>query len=126
MNKGSKLYSILTSTCPRCHESKVFTHHIYKITKMTSMLPKCPTCGQSTEPEPMFFTGAMYVSYAFSIAIVAGTFIGFNIFSDDPSPGSMVLIGTLVAICFAPVNLRLSRMIWFNVFVKFDPKANQK
>lgn len=68
--------------------------------------------------EPSFFYGAMYVSYALTVAIAVASFIISNVFlglSLDVSFAS--IIGALII--FTPVTIRLSRLIWINIFVKY-------
>lgn len=124
MKKGTKLYSVITGTCPRCQGHKMFKYGPYKVTKMREMHKSCPSCGQSFMPEPNFFEGSMYVSYAFSVALVVSVFTAFNVLYEDPSVDAMVLWGVLLAVLFAPMNLRLSRMIWANFFIHYEKPAN--
>ncbi len=93
---------------------------------MSHIHEKCDNCGQYFEPEPSFYTGAMYVQYAFSVAIVVSTFVAFNVLSEDPSVNWMFITGVIAAILFAPFNFRLSRLIWINIFIKFDSKYKTK
>lgn len=45
MKKGTKLYSILISTCPRCQEEKMYESGPYKLSKMAHMHKTCSNCG---------------------------------------------------------------------------------
>ncbi|WP_424964423.1 DUF983 domain-containing protein [Ekhidna sp.] len=49
------------------------------------MHKKCPNCSQSLEPEPGFYTGAMYVSYAFQVAIIIAVITTTNVLGIDGS-----------------------------------------
>lgn len=120
MSFKDKSISVLNSSCPKCHQSKVFNYHPYMIHKAFSMKKNCPVCKADFEPEPSFYTGAMYVSYAFSVTIVVGTFLGSIILFKNPDPEIMAAFGICVAFLFAPLNLRLSRMIWLNVFTDYE------
>ena len=84
------------------------------------MRKKCSHCGTDFDPEPSFYTGAMYISYAFSVAIVVATFLGSIILAKDPNPEIMAGVGISIAVAFAPLNLRLSRLVWLNIFVRYD------
>lgn len=72
--------------------------------------------------EPSFFYGAMYVSYAVGIAfavaafVIAFLFVGTNLINTF-----IAIVATLVV--FMPVIIRLSRNIWINFFIKYDPSA---
>lgn len=127
MKKEKKGNSIIRGVCPKCQGSKVFVEpNPFKMSKALKLNESCTSCGFSFTPEPSFYTGAMYVSYAFSVAIVVGVFIGSNVLSSDPSVSSMIFWGITIAVVFAPINLRLSRLIWLNVFYRFDPEAQSK
>lgn len=114
--------NIINSRCPNCGNSKMFESPWYKLGSFRKMKNNCSSCGQAFNPEPSFYTGAMYVSYAFSVAIVVGVFIGANILSDDPSVNTMVFYGILIAFLFAPLNYRLSRTIWAYVVLPRNKK----
>tara|TARA_R110000868_G_C10734288_1_gene751872 strand:- start:674 stop:889 length:216 start_codon:yes stop_codon:yes gene_type:complete len=64
----------------------------------------------------------MYVSYGVGIAFAVAAFIIANLFlGADLIETFIAIIVTLVV--FMPVIMRLSRNIWINMFVKYDPKA---
>ena len=125
--KSTKLYGILTGTCPRCHEGKVFMNpNPYKLSAMFKVKEKCSCCGLKFEPEPSFYMGAMYVGYAFSVAIVIAIFVIANFFYEELPINSMIFWGILIAVLFAPMNIRLSRSIWLAVFFVYRPELAQK
>ena len=119
MKKGTKVYSIVFSKCPACNKGDIYPKGPFKISQMTKINKRCEHCQQSFEPEPSFYTGAMYIGYAFSVAIVVGVFIAFNVLNEDPSVGLMMFFAITLAVLFAPLNFRLSRNIWLNLFVSF-------
>lgn len=120
--KGSKIYSILTSTCPVCQSGKMYSNkNPYKISETLKMNERCPHCNTKFKIEPSFFYGAMYVSYGVGIAFAIAAFIiSFFVLDLGRLNSFFVIIGTLVV--FLPVILRLSRNIWINFFFKFDPE----
>jgi archaellum biogenesis protein FlaJ (TadC family) len=62
----------------------------------------------------------MYVSYALSVALMVTVFIGFVIILDYDM--NYVLGGLLISyVILIPVMFRLARLIWINIFVKYDP-----
>jgi uncharacterized protein (DUF983 family) len=117
--KSSKVYSIISCTCPRCHESKMFVNrNPYKLENWDKMLPDCPTCGLHFEREPGFFQGAMYVSYGLGVALSFGVLfvdliIGFN-------PTSFFIANTCALVFLSPILFRWSRSIYLNIFIKYD------
>ena len=85
----------------------------------------CPHCGAHYEPEPGFFTGAMYFSYAFSVAIFIVFGIGIFWLLHDPSI-SVYMVGVIVpTILLIPLNFRYSRVLMLYLFsdLRFDPEA---
>ena len=124
LKKGSKLYSILTGTCPRCQEESMYIDkNPYNLSKVYKMHEKCSHCGLRYKIEPSFFYGAMYVSYAVGVAFsIAAFIISFVIFETSLKTSFFVIIATLILLM--PVTMRLSRNIWINFFVRY--KKNWK
>lgn len=94
--------------------------------KFDKVLEVCANCGLRYEREPGFFTGAMYVSYAFNVAVVVSVFVGVNILGIDSLIVSMaVVIGAIVLL--VPVFFRYSRVLFLHVFgnVHYDPVLNK-
>lgn len=118
--KGTKLYSIFTSTCPVCQEGDMYVeNNPYKISKLMEMHENCSNCGKKFKIEPSFFFGAMYVSYGVGVAIAVAAFIiSYFIVGLDRNYSFLVIILTL-AVLF-PLIVRISRNIWINFFVPFD------
>jgi hypothetical protein len=121
MFKGTKLYSIFTNTCPRCQTGAFFkTNNPYKLKMFDKLNDACPYCKESFTREPGFYIGSMYVSYALSVALMVAAFVGFVIILDFDM--NYVLGGLLLSyVILIPVMFRLARLIWINIFVKYDP-----
>ncbi|WP_419212666.1 DUF983 domain-containing protein [Maribacter sp. X9] len=123
LKKGNKLYSILTGSCPRCHEESMYLdknpYHLGKIFKMND---RCNTCDLKYKIEPSFFYGAMYVSYGVGIAFAVAAFVIAKLFIGADLIQTFIAI-VITMVVFMPVIIRLSRNIWINIFVKYDPKA---
>ena len=74
--KDSVATAILKKKCPKCHKGNLFINsNPYKLSGLHKMPKYCPDCGQSFEPEPGFYTGAMYVNYAFTLVLTALAFL---------------------------------------------------
>lgn len=71
--------------------------------------------------EPSFFYGAMYVNYALTVAISVAAFVIGKIFINLSLLQTFAFI-LLVLFLLIPVTLRLSRIIWINMFVSYDEK----
>ncbi|MDY0088808.1 MAG: DUF983 domain-containing protein [Flavobacteriaceae bacterium] len=118
--KGSKLNSILTGSCPRCQEESMYIEkNPYIKGKVIDMHEKCSHCGLQYQIEPSFFYGAMYVSYAVSIAFGVAAFVIANIFLGlGLIPSFIAIVGTMIV--FFPIIMRISRNIWINFFVNYN------
>ena len=122
MKQGTKLYSVLKNRCPRCGVSPFFeSDNPYKPGSMLKMNERCPHCGLNNLHEPGFYLGAMYVSYilAVGLALTTGVFI-YAIWHTNLT-FILFVIGALLIIT-SPLNFRLARLIWINIWVKYDPE----
>ncbi|MAU17519.1 MAG: DUF983 domain-containing protein [Muricauda sp.] len=126
LKKGTKMYSILTGNCPRCHEESMYENpNPYVLSKIFSMNERCSHCGLKYKIEPSFFYGAMYVSYAVGVAFAVAAFvISFLFIGTSLLTTFISIVATLIV--FMPLIIRLSRNIWINFFVKYDPDAVKK
>ena len=120
--KGSKLYSIFNTKCPRCHEGEFFEHKFtYNPSKVTKLHDNCPKCNLKYMMEPSFFYGAMYVNYGIIVALFVAIFIICKLILGLTIIQSFVGI-IIASLVLAPLNLRLSRIIWINMFVSYKEK----
>ncbi|THD68809.1 DUF983 domain-containing protein [Robertkochia marina] len=125
LKKGSKLYSILTGTCPRCHQESMYTYkNPYLLSRTLKMNETCSHCGTKYKIEPSFFYGAMYVSYAVGIAFAVAAFVISFLFLGSSLKTAFISI-VVTMIVFMPVIMRLARNIWINFFMSYDPKAGK-
>jgi len=121
--KGSKLYSILLNKCPKCHEGDFMKEkNIFKLHKAFNMYESCSQCGFKYMMEPSFFYGAMYVNYGLTVAIGVVTFTIGTLIFDLTFLESFVSI-VIMLLLTAPITIRLSRIIWINLFVKYNPSS---
>ncbi|MEM7381722.1 MAG: DUF983 domain-containing protein [Bacteroidota bacterium] len=123
LKKGNKLYSILTGSCPKCHQESMYKDvNPYHLGNLFDMHEHCSHCGTKYKIEPSFFYGAMYVSYAVGIAFATAAFvIAYLIVGASLINTFIAIVATLVV--FMPVIIRLSRNIWINFFIKYDKEA---
>lgn len=121
---GSKLYSIIKCKCPKCHKGNMFPEGtLYHPVKFSKMYPSCEVCGQSFEPEPGFYFGSMFVSYGINTALFVAFWIGTSMLAGDMSIFSIIGLLFAVVILLLPITFRVSRSIWINFFVHYDPQA---
>ena len=78
----------------------------------------CPSCNLKYEPEPGFFYGAMYVSYALSIMLVGLTWFVFTLAGFE----FWAVIWTIIPLLLIaiPFLFKISRAIWMNLFIHYD------
>ncbi len=120
--KTQKRYSIFYLKCPRCHEGEVFETGSWSFAKSFDMRQRCPKCDLNYFPEPGYYYGAMFISYIwtgwFCLLFIAlfHWWLGFS------QTVAFSLLSAFIALNFVYI-FRISRMIWINLFVKFDPKA---
>lgn len=124
--KGTKLYSIINAKCPRCHNGDFFMHRFtFNPQKITELHENCPNCNLKYMIEPSFFYGAMYVNYAITVAISVITFLVAKvIFNLELLQSFAAIFVALIAL--APVNLRLSRTLWINMFITYEDQDIKK
>ena len=100
--------------CPRCAVGHVFKHPLLN-PHFAAMHNECPNCQATFQPEPGFYFGAMFVSYAITVVIMAISSLFLWLFF---KAGTNVYIVTFlfVTILFMPVSYRFSRLIWLYWF----------
>lgn len=126
IKKGSKLYSILTGTCPRCQEESMYINpNPFVLIDILKIREKCSNCNTKYRMEPSFFFGAMYVSYGVGVAFsVAAFVISFLILGLSLTTTFIAIIVTLIV--FMPFIMRVSRNIWINLFMSYDENLSKK
>ena len=121
MKKGTKLYAVLKQKCPRCQNGDLFKYkNSYRFKDITTMYEKCPECGLKYEREPGFFYGAMYVSYGLTVGLWVTLAVAIFTFY-NMSPWLFLGIGVTALFLLLPIIYRVSRAIWLNIFVKYEP-----
>lgn len=123
LKKGTKLYSILTGTCPKCQLENMYVNkNPYAITETMKMHEQCSHCGTRYKMEPNFFFGAMYVSYA--VAVLAGLIIFLVAYFGFAATVKTAFISIFIGlILLMPWITRVSRNIYINMFIHYDPNA---
>ncbi|MDQ4141863.1 MAG: DUF983 domain-containing protein [Bacteroidota bacterium] len=118
--KQSWFNSVLTAKCPRCREGRMFPEKTLYSRQFANMNTHCSCCGQNFEPEPGYYYGAMFVSYAFSTAIFLGVIFALSFLVKEVTT-TMVLITILaIVVGLLPVTFRLSRALWINIFIHYE------
>jgi len=123
--KESKLYSIVKAKCPRCHQGDFYeTTNPYNLKKFDKMHKRCPICNQDFEREPGFYYGATYASYAMTVGygLIAFVICKFIFYIDEIH---FLYFFPVTIVLLAPLFFRTSRLIWINLFVKYDPNVGE-
>jgi len=108
----SVFIDIIKGKCPNCKKEKVFNANgNLLILKLPKMHEKCPNCKYKFEREPGYFIGAMYVSYALTIAEMVAFFIFFNLILGIDFT-MFIYISITCLLLLSMFNFRLSRLIW--------------
>ncbi|MEM9982878.1 MAG: DUF983 domain-containing protein, partial [Bacteroidota bacterium] len=125
----TKPQAILASKCPRCRKGNIFTHSALHLTKFAKTNQHCPHCGLRFEREPGFFDGAMYISYAFSVAIVVvfgiGTYqISNRFYQYDPDTWVYLTVIFSAVVLLFRFTFRYSRTLMLYGFgsIKYDQR----
>ena len=124
--KGTKMHSILTSSCPVCQEENMYKDkNPYNLLNAFKMYERCSHCNTKYKIEPSFFFGAMYVSYGLGCALGIGVFlICYYLFNMGIWGCFWAIMGSLIVLF--PFILRTSRNIWINFFLHYDKNALKK
>ena len=115
--------SVLKMKCPKCRQGNLFVNkNSYQIKGFFDMPNYCPKCGQSFRVETGFYLGAMYVSYALTIALNVSVFVALVIFNQFTLPLFFTLagLGTLLTM---PYVIKISRAIWIAIMIRYDTNA---
>jgi len=120
MSKPSQLHSILFNKCPRCDEGDFFVTKSAFSRHFDEMHDHCPHCGENLMPEPGFYWGSMFVSYAFYTAyslITFGVFV--QVLNVDLDYYLIGLVPTLLLL--TPYFFRMARRAWLSIFISPAP-----
>ena len=121
-----KLYSILNNKCPRCNHGDFYKNKsIWPFKNLLKLNENCNVCNLKYMMEPSFFYGAMYISYALSVVTGIATFIIAKLILNFTINQSFISI-LIALIIFTPITLRKARLIWINIFVKFNKNFQKK
>lgn len=113
--RASTLASIAARVCPRCRRGRIFR-------SLWAMHDDCPRCGLDFDRgDPGHFTGAMYVSYALAIPLIALITLFEHLIIPDWSLFRLVLLASALCIPLIPWLWQYSRVIWIYIDRFFDP-----
>ena len=103
---------------------------IFPLKRVLDMPERCPVCGQKTELEPGFYYGTGYVSYGLSVGITFVVAILFHLIIGfswrDYSIYWFLGADILLLILLQPWLMRMSRVLYLYMFVKYGQKKEEK
>lgn len=105
----------------------MFAFPATNLKRFNVMNKTCPHCGVRLEPEPGFYQGAMYVSYAFTVAVII--IVGMVLYlAGDPSEWIYVGVSIGVMVLLIPWNYRYARIVYLYAFgsLKYDPSFSKQ
>src|SRR3712207_3687569 len=118
--KKSFLSAIINAKCPRCREGNMFPPGTLYTRRFADMYPECSCCGQTFEPEPGYYYGAMYVSFGFSTGIFLTVLFILSLFVEELTTMMVAVTVLVVVVGLLPVMFRLSRVLWINIFIRYE------
>ena len=121
-----KLYSIFKFRCPKCLKGDFFESKVYDLRKLGNVLNECPKCKTNYIPEPGFYFGAMYVSYALGVALFVSIWAAANWFFTDISVWIQISVFITLIIVLSPLLFCLSKIMYPNIFIHFDEAITGK
>ena len=108
-----RLAAILTLRCPRCLEGHVWRGFV-------SMNAACSVCGLVFDRESGYFAGAMVVSYALAVPILAAMVIALIMLGGVDVVVALI-IGNTAYLVLVPFIFRYSRVVWLHLDWLIDP-----
>lgn len=101
----------------------MFLHkNAYNVSKIEKMPDNCPVCNQKYWPEPGFYYGAMYVSYALTIALSVAIFVAMTVLWRFEVLWYLGINAVSILLLFPPI-FRVSRAVWANIFMHYDSNS---
>lgn len=123
--KGTKLYSVVNMKCPRCNEGDFFVSGPYDFKHVGETPTYCSECHQKYAKEPGFYYGAMYVSYAFGVALFVAIIVLYWLIFRRFDVWTLLITMGICSILTAPFFFHLSKVVWANIFIHYDKDAIQ-
>lgn len=115
--------AMVKARCPQCRQGDIFPAPVYSFYKLTEVHEQCPNCGAVLIPEPDFYYGAMYISYAFSVALFISVMVVLNFVFDDPELVVYIVSVVVLNFLLLPLMLRYSKVLYLYGLgkIKYEP-----
>jgi hypothetical protein len=128
-NSMSSFKATLTFQCPACRKASIYENpKLYTWSSIGKTKKNCSHCHTDLQPEPGFYFGAAYVSWALTVAtwvavlVALKTFaaLGLIDFAFLTHPVTFLVSGLITSLVIFPYMFRLSRSIWSHWFIPFQ------
>ncbi len=117
------ILSTLKLKCPKCHKGNLFLNKsTYKYKGFFDMPKNCPACGQDFDIETGFYYGAMFASYAVTIAITVAVFVLVTVLAIF-NVATFLIADAIALIVTMPYVVKVSRAIWIAIIIPYNSKA---
>ena len=108
-----RAWAVLSLRCPRCLQGRVWRGFV-------EMNVSCPVCGLVFERESGYFAGAMVVSYALAVPILAAMVIALITLGGLDVVVALI-VGNTAYLVLVPFIFRYSRVVWLHLDWLIDP-----
>jgi len=108
-----RLAAVIALHCPRCLEGRIWRG-------LVTMNTTCPVCGFVFDRESGYFAGAMVVSYALAVPILAAIVIGLITLGGLDAVVALI-VGNTAYLVLVPFIFRYSRVLWLHLDWLIDP-----
>ncbi|WP_194774497.1 DUF983 domain-containing protein [Pararhodonellum marinum] len=124
MERTGLAKAIIQAKCPKCRKGDLFSVPVYSYSKLTQIQSKCPVCQKELVPEPDFYYGAMFISYALSVALFINVMIVLNFFFNDPDLMVYLITVIIANLLLLPLMLRYSKVFYLYAVgrIKYEPQ----
>ena len=127
------LWSLLTMRCPRCRRGDMFlkknAYSSLRLSRILGMPEKCAVCKQRFDLEPGFWYGTGFISYGLAVLLSAITFIIWFLVVGVSWHDNRVFwwlgANAVFLVLIQPWLMRISRVIYLYIFVKYDPHFDE-
>jgi uncharacterized protein (DUF983 family) len=117
--------ALLAGKCPACREGDIFKFPLKNLNRFAAMNASCSVCGATFEPEPGFYFGSMFITYAFNVVLVVITGVVLYYFWKLPEWVFLTVVAVL-ALGSMPYAFRMSRILWLYWFGDLHYRGRSK
>lgn len=119
--KPSLTRSVFGLKCASCRRGDMFKTPTFSYRQPFEMNPCCPKCGVDLEPEPGFYFGAMFISYAITVWPILGLMALFY-WGIGWSRNLSFFISLLLTLVLFVYIFRVSRSMYLHMMVRYKPE----